>query len=297
MMALSGVRNSWLMVARKRLLAALARSASVRASSSACSCRLRSVTSRSTATTSRRSGLPASTVACSSGRQRISIHTNCTAGRPFGVGSLAPHAELDRTALAERRGIAERGQISGAVGDMDAIEQTRARAIRRYAQPNSDSRCRRNKQHGAVAAVPRDHVGHVARQQPVTVLLGVEQPETGARQRLGAEREPRRVERGRDDAERGKRRRVRRCRAAATDRARRKAPAGRRHRARTSRRWRRRGATPKATPRAARPRARWRRRRRCRRSTPRPPSPVRSRPATTAHARSRSGRCGRESRR
>ena len=36
MMALSGVRSSWLMVARKRLLAALARSASARASSSAC---------------------------------------------------------------------------------------------------------------------------------------------------------------------------------------------------------------------------------------------------------------------
>ena len=53
MMALSGVRSSWLMVARKRLLAALARSASARASSSACSCTLRSVTSRITATTSR----------------------------------------------------------------------------------------------------------------------------------------------------------------------------------------------------------------------------------------------------
>ena len=73
MMALSGVRSSWLMVARKRLLATLARSASARASSSTCSWTLRSVMSRMTATTSR--SLPLE--ACSSGRQRISIQMNC----------------------------------------------------------------------------------------------------------------------------------------------------------------------------------------------------------------------------
>ena len=52
MMALSGVRSSWLMVARKRLLEASACSAAVRARSSACSWIFRSVTSRITATTS-----------------------------------------------------------------------------------------------------------------------------------------------------------------------------------------------------------------------------------------------------
>src|SRR5215472_4265013 len=56
MMALSGVRSSWLTVARKRLLSLLACSASVRASSIARSCDLRSVTSRITATTSRPPG-------------------------------------------------------------------------------------------------------------------------------------------------------------------------------------------------------------------------------------------------
>ena len=66
MMAFSGVRSSWLMVARNRVLEASACSAAVRASSSACSWSLRSVTSRITATTS------ASGEACSSGRQRIS---------------------------------------------------------------------------------------------------------------------------------------------------------------------------------------------------------------------------------
>ena len=53
MMAFSGVRNSWLMVARNRVLEASAPAPRrVRASSSACSCSLRSVTSRITATTS-----------------------------------------------------------------------------------------------------------------------------------------------------------------------------------------------------------------------------------------------------
>ena len=60
MIALSGVRSSWLMVARKRPLAVLARSASRRASSIDCSCALRSVTSRMTATTSRSCGLASS---------------------------------------------------------------------------------------------------------------------------------------------------------------------------------------------------------------------------------------------
>ena len=64
---------------------------------------------------------------------------------------------------------------------------------------------RRHEQYAAVAAVPRDHVGHIVRQEPIAVFFGIEQPETGARQRLGAEREPRRIERGRHDAERGKR--------------------------------------------------------------------------------------------
>jgi hypothetical protein len=73
MIALSGVRSSWLMVARKRLLAAFARTASSRASSRARSWPLRSVTSRITATTSRSLSGPS---ARSSGRQRISTQMN-----------------------------------------------------------------------------------------------------------------------------------------------------------------------------------------------------------------------------
>ena len=71
MMALSGVRSSWLMVARKRVLAASACSAAVRARSSACSWIFRSVTSRITATTSDSAAAVVGD-ACSSGRQRIS---------------------------------------------------------------------------------------------------------------------------------------------------------------------------------------------------------------------------------
>ena len=92
-----------------------------------------------------------STAACSSGRQRISIQTNsaCTA---IGVGTLAPDAELDGAALAQGRCIAERGQISGAVGDMDAAEQALPVQVDDTAAEQRLRR-RRHEQHGAIAAV------------------------------------------------------------------------------------------------------------------------------------------------
>ena len=64
---------------------------------------------------------------------------------------------------------------------------------------------RRSEQHGAVAAVPRDDVGNIARQQPIAVLLRIEEPEACPRQRFGAEREAGRVKPRRDDAERRQR--------------------------------------------------------------------------------------------
>ena len=117
---------------------------------------------------------------------------------------LAPHPELDRTRLAERRGVGKRGEIGRAIGDMNAIEQAVAMQL---ADLGAEQRLRRGRdeQHRAVAAVPGDDVGHVARQQAVTVLLGVEQPEARSRQRFSAERQTRGIERRRDDAERGQR--------------------------------------------------------------------------------------------
>ena len=78
---------------------------------------------------------------------------------------------------------------------MDAVEQAMAVQVG-DAGPEQRFAGRRHKQHRAVAAVPGDHVGHGPRQQSVTILLGVEQPDTGARQSLGAERQARRIERG-----------------------------------------------------------------------------------------------------
>ena len=76
MMAFKGVRSSWLMVARKRLLASLARSASVRALSSASSSLLRSEMSRVTATTCGPLLARSAPGGSSSARQRVSTHTN-----------------------------------------------------------------------------------------------------------------------------------------------------------------------------------------------------------------------------
>ena len=40
------------------------------------------------------------------------------------VRTIASDTEFDRTALAERRGIAERAQVGGSIGDVNAAEQT-----------------------------------------------------------------------------------------------------------------------------------------------------------------------------
>ena len=121
MIALSGVRSSWLMVARKRLLAALAlvliRRARSRARAPAI---LRSLTSRSTATTSRsvRICLPGG------GIERPAAHFD--PGEMAGCAqpvAVAADAEFDRAVLAERRRIGQRGEIGRPVGDMHAVEQ------------------------------------------------------------------------------------------------------------------------------------------------------------------------------
>ena len=258
MMALSGVRNSWLMVARKRLFAALARSASARASSSACCCCLRRVTSRNTATTSRRPASPASAPACSSGRQRISIQTNSTAGCPWASASSRRTRNSTERLSAKRRGVAERRQIGGPIGDMDAVEQAMAVQI---GKTRAEQRLagRRHEQHAAVAAVPRDHVGHIVRQAA----------DSGPLRRRAARSwcapAPRRRARAPPHRALPKRCRARRAPRAssgwvsAKDVGCRAAPGGRRRRAPASRRWRRRDATRTAPLRAARRRARSRR--------------------------------------
>ena len=60
----------------------------------------------------------------------------------------------------------------------------------------------RNELHRAVAAVARDDVAHVSRQQAIPVFLEVEQRDAGARQRLGAEGKSGGIERRRRHAER-----------------------------------------------------------------------------------------------
>src|SRR4029079_708189 len=197
MMALSGVRNSWLMVARKRVLDASACSATVRASSSACSWSLRSVPSRNTATTS------TSGEACSSGRQRISTQMK-SAGWLWAPNGTRPRPELDALRLAATRGLRQGGEIGRTVGDVDAVEQAMA------AEPGDGGAQHRfgrgrDELHGAVAAVTRDHVAHVSRQQAITVFLDIKQRHAGPRQRLGAKGKTRGIEDRRDYAEPGQR--------------------------------------------------------------------------------------------
>ncbi len=164
----------------------------------ACCCRLRSVTSRSTATTSRPSpGRPLSAPTAGSAFDPYKFHD----GLSVGVGGFAPDAELDRAWFAQCRGVAQGRQIGRTVSDMNAIEQAMALQLGN-ARAEQDRRPERRKS-------PRrrvragNHIGNVARQKSVSVLLGVEKPEISARQRFGAERQSRRIESRGDDAERG----------------------------------------------------------------------------------------------
>ena len=270
-MALSGVRSSWLMVARKRLLAVLARSAS---STRVLERLLLRLALGDVAHHGDHLALARPQRFAERAVERPAAHLDPDeAARAVlsRLGALAPHAEFDRLALASRP--RRRAPSDRPAGPPHARGRTgRGRRSSATGAPNSRSAAGEAKSTDAVAAVPRDHVGHVAREQPVAVLLGIEQPEAGARERLGAEREPGRVERGRDDAERGeravpllggRRRRqqiVARCRTSA----------GRRRRAPASRRSRPRGARRTAPPRAGRSPARSPRTTRCRRSSPPP---------------------------
>ena len=90
------------------------------------------------------------------------------------AAAIAADAELDRTVLAKRRRVGERGQIGRSVGDVHAVEQAVAeQLVARHAEQRFGRR--RHEQHGAVAAVPGDDVGHIACEQTVALLLGVEQ--------------------------------------------------------------------------------------------------------------------------
>ena len=114
---------------------------------------------------------------------------------------IAPETKFDAARLAAARRVRKRGEIGRTIGDVDAVEQAVAEQPRdRRSQHRLHGR--RNELHRAVAAMARNHVAHVARQQAIAVLLDVEQRDAGARQRLGAERKARGIKRRRGHAER-----------------------------------------------------------------------------------------------
>ena len=149
---------------------------------------------------------------------------------------------------------------------MDAIEQAVPEQPR-YRRAQHRLRRRRNELHRAVAAMARNDVAHVPRQQAISIFLDIKQRDAGARQRFRAEGEPGGIERRRRDAERHATRRAAPCSLpapAACPDARTRSAA--RHSTAPARmRMRPRGATPKARPRAEPRPARSRQRIRCRR--------------------------------
>ena len=84
---------------------------------------------------------------------------------------------------------------------MDAVEQAVPEQPR-HRRAQHRLRRGRNELHRAVAAMARNHVAHVSRQQAIAIFLDIEQRHAGARQRLGAEGEPGGIERRRRHTER-----------------------------------------------------------------------------------------------
>ena len=151
-----------------------------------------------------RDHLAARAVACVVAREieRTAAHLEPdeARGRAAALHAVAAHPELDRAALAARRRVGERRQVGGTVGDVHAVEQAVADEVaRRRAEQRLGGR--RGEQHRAVAAMPGDHVGHVAREQVVALLADAQEARAGARERAGAQRHRGREQRRRDDAE------------------------------------------------------------------------------------------------
>ena len=128
MMALSGVRSSWLMVARKRVLDASACSAAVRASLERL---LLDLAVGDVAHHGDDLGLGRSLLE----RPATHLDPDEIGGMVLAANGVAPQAELDAARLAAARGIRQRGEIGRAIGDVDAVEQAVAGEPRRPVCP------------------------------------------------------------------------------------------------------------------------------------------------------------------
>ena len=149
MMALSGVRNSWLMVARKRLLA---RVGALGLGVGVLECLLLLLALGHVAQYRDHFAATLLTGIGAGLFERPAAHLDPDEFRrrmPIGIDAVAPHAELDRAAFRQGRGVAERRQVSGPIDDMDAVEQAmavqigNARAEQRLRRPATRTARRR----------------------------------------------------------------------------------------------------------------------------------------------------------
>jgi hypothetical protein len=113
---------------------------------------------------------------------------------------FAPETKFNAARLAAARRVRKCRQIGRTIGDVDAVEQTMPEQPRNLGSQHRFRRGR-NELHRAVAAMARNHIAHVSRQQPIAVFLEIQQGNAGARQRFGAKSKARGIQRRRCDTE------------------------------------------------------------------------------------------------
>src|SRR5216684_5281193 len=85
---------------------------------------------------------------------------------------IALEPKFDAARLAAAGSVRKCGEIGRTIDDVDAVEQTVPQQPR-YGRSQHRLRRGRNELHRAVAAMTRNHIAHVSRQQAVAVLLHV----------------------------------------------------------------------------------------------------------------------------
>src|ERR1051326_561070 len=114
--------------------------------------------------------LPARRIRHAAERPALHFDPDKRRGLPAFVRAVAACAKLRGAVFRKRRGVAQRHQISGTIGDMDALQKPATVQRSSWSAEQGFGR-RRSEQHVAVAAMSRDYVIGRMRQKAIAVRV------------------------------------------------------------------------------------------------------------------------------